>query len=217
MIVKSKSKKRINPLTVEPVPPSLTFNPTFSLVLRYYKNNASDANVQQQDFSTLLCVATSATAGYSPIAAVRVLKLRMWAPCSTLTSATGFAPPQAKIRMPAGFLAPSTGSWCSEQVVQAYSTGSQMGYCSMKMRAPNNAWWEPNASGGTNVFSISGPVGCILDVHVVIRLLNNNAANSALTCAGATAGILYYNYLDATAGTLYLQCQNGVANTTRFT
>jgi hypothetical protein len=69
-----------------------------------------------------------------------------------------------------------------------------------EMRTVVGKWHDgevPASGAGVVAFVLNFPVGTVVDLHYSVQLFATNGA--ALECAAATAGKMYYNYLDNTA------------------
>lgn len=197
-----KGRKNHGQKQVPPLPPPLQLAPVIPVVLRYLKTNATSAVVSSTDFGKLVVFATSSTVGYAPYEAIRVKKIVAWSPCATMTSATGFSIPSVVLTQQSGWLA-GIGS---EKVSQGFSSGSTCGRAKLKLPPPSNDWVEPVGTAGVNMIKVSGPIGCVVDVHCVLRLYVKSSPLVPLASTGATVGKMYGNVLDTATG--YLQNQN---------
>ncbi len=202
MISKPKTKGKNQARADPPVPPSIMLVPSIPIVFRYLKTNATAATVSSTDFGKLIVQASSATAAVAIYEACRLTKIQAWSPPTAMTSATGFVIPSAIITQQSSWIA----GFGSERKSQGFSSATRCGYAKLKLKPPTNDWAEPAGTAGINMFKIEGPIGTVVDVHMVLRLYAKGTTGTSVAGAGATAGKLYGNFLDSATG--YLTNQN---------
>jgi hypothetical protein len=185
-------------------PPMLPNQFRFGVHLRFLKTSGSTANVAWLDLLNLYVLAISTTVGYSITDAIRLKKVSVYMLPLINTSSTGVSIAPTRLVM-SGNLA---GAFGTDEVKQCYP-GAEGATMSTKPKEPMDDWVSIPPS--TTAFSITGGLGAIVDVEMAIQLRGATAAAStALASTGATAGVVYGNYLDS-SGTQFLQAQ-GPAN-----
>lgn len=217
---RKKNKGAVIPIT----PPALTDVLRVGLTLRYQKTNASDASVYTNCVGKLLCAATAGTTAFAIYEGIRLRRVTVRTAGVVNTGAGGFLIYNNAIalRLDDGAAAP----FGQERRYTDVPTTTRGAVVSAKMQGLNSMWFDADAAAsvtGQRLMLISGPIGTIVDVKCVLQLIiNKSSALTALSGAGLTARILYFNYLDntasagaPTAGTQYLQNING-SNSTSF-
>jgi hypothetical protein len=177
------------------------------MVMRFKKSNAAVATVTWTDLMNLLVMASSATVGYTIYDAIKLRKVKAYMlPCVN-TSSTGVSIAPLKVIMNGNAGGTSFGS---DRTVQAYP-GQNGAKVSIKPTPPLDDW--VNTGNASAAFSVYGPVGVVVDIHLTIQLRGGiTAAPTALTSTGASTGAVYGNYLDS-SGTQFLQNDVAVNNT----
>jgi len=99
--------------------------------------------------------------------------------------------------------------WVGENSPSVLHSDSTMGvrpaYISSKPPLDSsNRWWSMSGSQEADpLFSLSLPVGSVIDITTSIRFVDNEAAVNEGGIVGALVGTVYYNYLDGvTSGML---------------
>lgn len=187
------------------------------VVFRYQKTATSDASVYTNNFGRLYFVATGATTAYSMYESIRIKRITVRSMGVVNNSAGGFSllTNQITLRMDDGQVAP----FGSERRYTDTATNAAGAVVSAKTTGLLSSWMNSNdaiALAGQRICTISGPQGAIVDVKCSIQFIVSTAsAGTAMVVSGATAGKVYFNYLDnsstssTTAGTQVLQNING--------
>lgn len=184
--------------------PGRNFPPNFSPVIhvqhRYRFSNTSTeskgsaAIVTGHSINNLLWFATATTTAQAIYVSSRLKSVEVWG----IPNASGFS--QVAIEW-SGLQTPN---------VTRVATGDNVVLPHIRMKPPPKSlaafWINPSDSSTANqqLFALSAPTGSICDVVVEHTVLDNDNSEStyALTCSGATAGIIYYNELDNTTPAL---------------
>lgn len=136
----------------------------------------------------LWLAATATTTTTRPIEAAKLISVEMWA-----ISAQGSAPTTVNLE------------WLGENSPSTQVSDTAMGVqpahlFSTPPSSSSNRWWCMNGSlESDDLFSITWPIGTIVDVVVALRLVETEAVTFGDVPAGATIGTFYGNYLDGIA------------------
>jgi hypothetical protein len=140
-------------------------------------------------------MAATSTTAYSICQSVKVNKVEMWSP----PASQGAASTCSVLWTSAG------GTVFTSNMEISDTTVSTAFPAHVESRPPVRslaADWIQVLSTSENVFSITCPSGTIIDVYLTAILADASSAPTAVTVAGATVGVLYYQPLDGDGGVL---------------
>jgi len=171
--------------------------------IRYTCTGLVNVSITRQQLWNTLVTATGTTVGYGSCSAVKVRRIRIWAP-------------------PPGNAAATTAtlswfsSWSPAKVIVDTGMGSTRG-ARIESRPPARSLageWSMTGSNQTEVvFAIICPSGSVVDVDYSFRLqdtLFGAPLGAAVTLVGATVGTMYVSYLDFIAqGTMAVMTPTG--------
>jgi len=139
----------------------------------------------------LVTVATTTSAQYRLIAAIKLNRIQMW--CQ----------PPALDGIPHSISCEWRGANAPSTLHSDSTMGIRPAYLSTRPPPNSSAgWWTSTSSTESEVLcALSGSGGSIVDVDCSVRLIDNEAADAGEdgTGAGAVAGTVYWNYLDGFA------------------
>jgi hypothetical protein len=170
------------------VPPPLKTTMSFGHVFRFSNgSNSGTFNIKWAQIFNLLQVATSTTTTTRVIASAKVKRISMWANPPAL----GSAPTVLSLE------------WAASQHNEAIQTSdTTMGVRPARVtsKPPLNsaASWSglSNSDDNTALVNLILPADTIIDVHVSLRLVDDEAAVAGETISGGISGTMYYGYLD---------------------
>jgi hypothetical protein len=182
----------------ERLPPRINNSPSFDVCLRFQKTNASSSTIATRDLLGLYIIALTATTGVPVFEAFKIKSIRLYLPQVVHTTATGFAPGSIALQV----LSTAVLGVSSEQTYSDQSSGSKGAYVKFKPKGLMRDWIDDQ--NDLNMFRAYGPIGTLVDVHLVYRKSSLASTPPIYTSTGATAGRTYWNYLDSKS-TQYLQ------------
>lgn len=200
---KNKATRQSRLVAVVPRPPS--FVSTFSgsnKRLRFTVSTAFQNRVfYMADLLDLICTATSATAAYRSLAAVRLRKIEMWNVPYTSTPSTvsvEWSPFAASVAfMPGGRSQIVSDTSMSPSITAHIATRPPKGSLS--------DMWQMSANTGTVILcELSAPIGTVIDLFIDYSFLDsttNEIASVTTAVAGATTGAMYCRDLFSSQGT----------------
>jgi len=143
--------------------------------------------VTRADLLNLIVVATTGLSASSIIAAIKIKKVRIWSPI-----VAAFTPETVQLEWNGGLYAPSAiHSAISEGLFPAKLETSPP-----PMSSPD-LWSLTGASNLAEVlFTITTPTSSVVQLHVAMRLMDDEATPTPVVCAGATAGKTYFGNMD---------------------
>lgn len=206
----SVSRNRIvvreeNPITAN-IPPTLPVQNRLGVTYRYVKTGAGTATIKWKDLFGLIVVAATTTTGYGLFDAVKLRKIKAYMLPLVNTSSTGISISPLKFRVFGGSAA---GFFGSDRMMSAYPTahGAKL---SFKPSPPSDDWVTQITSD--SILDVLGPLGVIVDIELSGQIAGiSSSANTAVSTTGATVGVFYGNYADA-SGTQLLQNQASINN-----
>lgn len=202
-------------------PPVLANPCTFGTVLRFQKTASTAASVYYASLAKLIVASTSTIAGFCVYESIKVTKICMWSTVFVNTTSTSYSPPECVIRCDdewMGQVSSSTSAVGKERTVRDTPTNTTG--CALVLKHRGDTWYDVQSINSTfsatpRLYEIQGPLGAILDLHVVVKLANvaRSSAATALATTGASAYRIYYNFLDSVnnvgaTGTTVLPCIN---------
>lgn len=162
---------------------------------------ATETAITRQALLDLILTATSAVLGYPIIGAIKIKKIRIWSPIVST-----FVPETVQIEWNGGFYAPSA-------IHSAISEGlfpAKLETVPPPLSSPD-LWSLAGASNlAEALFSVSAPQNSIIQLSVAIRLMDDEPQGTPVVLVGATAGKVYYSYLDGAANGIF-QPSGGVS------
>jgi hypothetical protein len=161
---------------------------------RFQSNAAfNETNFGANDLLDLVFLATSSTNGSRVLDSVRLVSIEMWgAMASTLVPVT--------VEIEYVFGGAAAGGAGGGDASRSSTTIGSDHPAWVKLPPPpySNAMFWQGSGASNNLFQLTGPLNCIIDITLEIRF-NNTLATSALqnpTLVSATAGALYVGGLD---------------------
>jgi hypothetical protein len=185
------------------VPFPLLATPSLGHVFQFTSSGAASAlSITRNDVLNLLVTAATAITSYPMIAAIKIKKIRAWAPIIS-----SYVPQAMEIEWNGGLYAPSA-------IHSAVSDGTFP--AKLETRPPPGSspdlWSLTGASNiAEDLFSITCPANTVIQLSVALRLMDDEAPGASYTVAGATVGKVYYGYLDGPVATGILPPSGGVA------
>jgi hypothetical protein len=171
------------------------------MVLRYVKTSSSTSLVQVNGLLGLFIMAHTSTTGSAFYSAIKLKSFRAYLSPTFNNSATGVTPNSISITSRASLVSGAA----SQKSISDIATTARGAFVKFKLREWNAMWFDVSASTlEQSVVQITGPIGTVVDLHCVVGLNNQSAAQPIFTSTGATAGRQYANYLDSTTSQ-YLQ------------
>lgn len=165
-------------------------------VFRYVASAALiNTSLSAQSFFDSWWFASSAIAGYRLANAFRIRKLEMWAPSTGTTPVT--------ISIEDTYASAIAGG--STRVKSDTSMGTNRPAHLVFVPRPGTAesMWQ-GASNTSAFFTLNGPVGTVVDLHISFAVQDGSQVPVAVTraVAGATVGAVYVSPLDIVTGIL---------------
>lgn len=196
-------------------PPRLPTSFLMPIVIRYQKTSASVASVVWRCLANLLIVSIGTTSGYVIYTQFKCRKVACYGLASAASSATGYSTPPVRLTM---YGIPSTDSGTSpiqnRRTKEDVSTNDHGCMVSLPFPERNN-WYDVfgivSMTNSPPAFAVEGPIGTIVDVHLVLDIFGASRTTlpKTSTTSGATSQVPYFNLLDNTnstgaAGTSFL-------------
>jgi len=173
-------------------PPEFISTPSVGKTFRFTNATAVvSLPITRNMLLNLMTVATTTTNQARIFDAVKLKRVRCWGEPPAL----GSAPTSLQVE------------WLGNQAPSTIHSDTAIGVrpAFVDTRPPldsSDRWWSISGTNGSEVlFNYTGPAGSIVDVMLSFRLNDDEAAifGEAGTAAGATIGVMYYNYLDGFA------------------
>jgi hypothetical protein len=170
------------------VPLPLLATPSLGHVFQFETNaTATSVSITRGDMLNLMVTAATAATAYSMIAAIKIKKVRAWAPI-----VSSYVPQALEIEWNGGLYAPSA-------IHSAVSEG--LSPAKLETRPPPGSspdlWTLTGASNLTeDLLTITCPANSVVQIAVALRLMDDEVPATAYVVAGATVGKVYYGYLD---------------------
>jgi hypothetical protein len=184
-------------------PPALLATPALGHKFQFTASAAlTSVPITRFSLLNLIMVATGATSCSSIIAAIKIRRVRLWAPILST-----YVPQTALIEWNGGLYAPSTIHSDISEGLEPAKVGSV---------PPQNAsasFWSLTGASNTGevLFSLTLPQNGVVQLEVSMRIMDDEPAPTIQVVAGATAGKTYYGYLDGPPLTALLAPSGGVA------
>jgi hypothetical protein len=188
---KARGRKSVSPGVLSPP----KFVPTISLGHKFRFTTGTNSVVFQGITRAMLLnlytMATGTTVQNRILTAVKIKRVSVWGGVPAL----GGAPTSIEVE------------WLGSNAPSTIHTDSSMGVrpsfvTTVPPRDSSDRWWSISGQNETEVLLVlTIPAGSIIDLDLSIRLADNEAAVLAEsgTAAAATAGEVYWNYLDGFA------------------
>lgn len=204
-VKRDKTRKRLVVYT----PPPLNTQGRGGMVFRFQKTGGSVAsidNIPYRALMTLMFMTYGPTAARPIFDAVKIRKIELWTPAVVATTAAGFLPPPLQLQIKSAYVDAGSASSSILDATRVYSDtpsnlrGATVCFKTQKGTA-YRAWYAVDAvvsaSASPNMFGIYAVPGAVCDVHISYQLGGQTpTAKPALTCAAATTGVIYTNFLD---------------------
>jgi hypothetical protein len=170
------------------VPPQINTTLSLGHVFRFSNgSNSGTYSIKWAQIFNLLQVATSTTATTRVIASAKLKRICMWANPPALGS------PPTVLSL----------EWAQSQhneAIQISDTSMGVRPARVDARPPVNsaASWAglSNSDDNTALVSLILPADTIIDVHLSLKFVDDEAAVAGETISGGTSGTMYYGYLD---------------------
>lgn len=212
-------KKRNQTVSKVPQPVPTMFR--HSVIMRYQKTSASDANITWASLAKLYVFSKSTTQGYCIWDAVRLKRVTVYTPAVLQTGASGILLPSLNLITGSAPMdnAVSSSNFAVERVLTDMPT-SQRGAC-VTWKMPRGSSYDQwlNAqnlqAGGLSpkCFSLQAVSGAIVDIKLSVQwyFVSSGAPNVLTSASAVSAFNVYLNNLDNTAsaggaGTNLLTC-----------
>lgn len=149
----------------------------------------------------LYSVATTTTNQFRLLTAVKLKRVRMWGQPAALGSGN------------TRIVCEWTGANAPSTIHSDTATGVRPSVIDTSPPADSSdRWWSISGSNESEtLFEVTGPAGTIIDVHLSLRMPDDESGVAAESGTGAAAsvGTVYWNYLDGFASAL-LKPEGGV-------
>ncbi len=189
-----KSKSRNGGVgTAQPI----QFKPTVQVdhKFRFQASAAGSSTITTDSLGDLLCVAATATSAYQLAKSIRIRRVEMWGP-----PASNLSPVTVALE----WEALSAGSFGNSIKLSDTSVGSTR-VAHLNAKPPKStqvSMWQ-SATAGNNLFTLTYPVGAIIDIHYSMTVREDAGAQAVTgAVAGATVGQVYCRNLDSTGSNL---------------
>jgi hypothetical protein len=193
--VKSKKKGASRARGVGTIkPPQLSANIVLSHVFRFRSTSGSPVSVTgAQILRSTGMIAGTAILGYPIASSFRLSRVRVWTP----PASQGASATVALLWINSA----GTTAYANKEVSDTTVSVSHPAYIdATPPRGTLNGFWR--VADDNNVFTLTAPVGSIIDMHVSVLLGDGpqTAATGSVVLTGATAGYMYYAALDGVGG-----------------
>ena len=156
---------------------------------------SSDLSITALSLLNLIVVATTTAASTRVLAAIRLKRIRLWAPVSS-----SFASQTISIEW--------EGSQAPSRIRSDTAVYPNSAHIQAKPPAESSScWWYLNGSNeSVSIFRISAPAETILDLDVSLKFIDNEVATAGPASGGTTftAGTFYYVPMDGNAARNWL-------------
>jgi hypothetical protein len=169
--------------------------PQQTQILRYqFNGNVTIYSVTRQNLLSSVLTGTTGTAGYRAWLDILVKKVEIWSPPSALGSAAISA------NLVWG------GTQTGNRVVDDTVVSLDPAHIVMRPPMTSSAMFyssQGNVESET-LFQLTGPIGTVMDIHVIGTMFCGRATAHTLegTTATLTAGVFYFNALDQAANVI---------------
>jgi len=200
----SRPKRNLGLVGQKPAVPRLLATVSVNHVFRFVATgSAFGSSINRAMLLDLMSIATTTTNQFRVFNAIRIKRLRLWGTVPALGSAPNVVTLEWR------------GPYSTTALISDSSRGVEPGYIDERPPDSSSAhWWSTSGSNETDgMFSISGPVGTVIDLHAEIHFIdsqNADACNANGTAAASTIGTMYYHKLDSGGGASGLLASGGV-------
>ncbi len=224
--VTSKRKQERRVVRVEDVddriytPPEMRTPFRQTVLMRYQIQSGTNAVVSWSSLTKLFVMATSTTNAYVTYEAFKLKAIHVYAPAIAQTSATAFVTPVIRAKIFGALVESGTAPLLADRREKTDTPTNEHGAAiHYKFDKSTARWYDcygvVNLSNTPQIVTLDVYAGCIIDIEIgVQQIFTRTTAPAQLVSTGATAGLVYYNYLDntsttGTAGTKLAKCVSG--------
>jgi hypothetical protein len=192
---KKKNRGVLVKLSVAPTPIQTLYVPfrlQFSAAAAV--TEANQTRITLNSLSKLIMMASSSTVAYTIYDAIRISRIRIWGPPVGSSAVMSYIFFEWIDDSNADFVQNATHS----------DRGNQVRPCFLSLTPPKKgsaSWWIQSTSTHTNITSLfryACSAATVIELEGCMRLADSANTISGTT-AGATTGLVYYNYLDNNA------------------
>jgi hypothetical protein len=172
---------------------------------RYIALSAATVTFSGKALLNWIMMAVTATTSYRCFNSFKIRMIEIWSPVSISTDLTGIGAIPQSITFE--WYGPVSGYMNSNKFI-AEPTGTRPAYIrAIPPKLSSADFWLQSGSTYTDttdtMFAILGPKGTIVDMTFSAVLVDDETAFGAEAPVAASAGVVYYNYLDGRASGVY--------------